>query len=400
MKTKLNFTNYTDERILEVIFFLFGFTVMSWVPRLPEIKDHLGVNDGQFGTLLSTGAIGALIALLTMGHAVNHWGTSRVIKIGFTANLIGFVAVPHVHNLFIFMILNIAIGFGVSTIHLSANSQVIADQDSLGKRIMPRMHGFWALGALLTALLSSLLIGHVSLGLHLGILMALSWLFTLFLLQLRSKTMLKANNSEQSHFSAKNIFKSFKIDWIVSAGLICAQLIEFTTNDWSAIFARDKIGIKSGLTALVYIIFALTMIAGRLFARRIEAKLTLIKSVKLFGFFGGAGFAIFIWLGAYMVQYNRNIAFILALIGFAIAGFGTSFLGPTFTIAATQRSNLSGSIVIGQLGVINNILVFVLKAIIAWTAQFTSLYVALMIPALMLMAVGLFANATKPVQSK
>ena len=77
---------------------------MSWVPRLPEIKDHLGVNDGQFGTLLSTGAIGALIALLTMGHAVNHWGTSRVIKIGFTANLIGFVAVPHVHNLFIFMI--------------------------------------------------------------------------------------------------------------------------------------------------------------------------------------------------------------------------------------------------------------------------------------------------------
>ena len=360
MKTKLNFTNYTDERILEVIFFLFGFTVMSWVPRLPEIKDHLGVNDGKFGTLLSTGAIGALIALLTMGHAVNHWGTSRVIKIGFTANLIGFVAVPHVHNLFIFMILNIAIGFGVSTIHLSANSQVIADQDSLGKRIMPRMHGFWALGALLTALLSSLLIGHVSLGLHLGILMALSWLFTLFLLQLRSKTMLKANNSEQSHFSAKNIFKSFKIDWIVSAGLISAQLIEFTTNDWSAIFARDKIGIKSGLTAMVYIIFALTMIAGRLFARRIEAKLTLIKSVKLFGFFGGAGFAIFIWLGAYMVQYNRNIAFILALIGFAIAGFGTSFLGPTFTIAATQRSKLSGSIVIGQLGVINNILVLLI----------------------------------------
>lgn len=400
MKAKVNFANYTDERILEVIFFLFGFTVMSWVPRLPEIKDHLGVNDGQFGTLLSTGAIGALIALLTMGHAVNHWGASRVIKIGFTANLVGYIAVAHVHNPLIFMILNIVIGFGVSTIHLSANSQVIADQESIGRSIMPRMHGVWAIGALSTALFSSLLIDRVSLGLHLSILMFVTWFITLFLLALRSETMLKPNRSEKSHFSAKNIFNSFHIDWIVSAGLICAQLIEFTTNDWSAIFARDKIGIQSGLTALVYIFFALAMITGRLLARRIEAKFTLYSSVRLFGLLGGIGFAIFIWISAYLVHFNKNLAFVSALVGFAIAGFGTSFLGPTFTTAATQRSHLSSSIVIGQLGVINNILVFIFKALMAWTAQFTSLYVALMIPAVMLMAVGLFARATQRVQSK
>jgi hypothetical protein len=53
-------------------------------------------------------------------------------------------------------------------------------------------------------------------------------------------------------------------------------------------------------------------------------------------------------------------------------------------------------VVIGQLGVINVFSVFVIKAVVAWTAQFTgSLAIALTIPALMLMAAAYFARAVK-----
>ena len=48
------------------------------------------------------------------------------------------------------------------------------------------------------------------------------------------------------------------------------------------------------------------------------------------------------------------------------------------------------------MGVVNVSSVFVVKAVVAWTAQFTgSLAVALAIPALMLIAAAFFARALK-----
>jgi hypothetical protein len=53
-------------------------------------------------------------------------------------------------------------------------------------------------------------------------------------------------------------------------------------------------------------------------------------------------------------------------------------------------------VVIGQLGVVNIIAVFILKAVVAWTAQLTgSLAIALTIPAVMLIAAAFFARAVK-----
>jgi hypothetical protein len=53
-------------------------------------------------------------------------------------------------------------------------------------------------------------------------------------------------------------------------------------------------------------------------------------------------------------------------------------------------------VVVGQMGVVNIIAVFFLKAAVAWTAQFTgSLAIALTIPALMLMSAAFFARAVK-----
>jgi hypothetical protein len=57
---------------------------------------------------------------------------------------------------------------------------------------------------------------------------------------------------------------------------------------------------------------------------------------------------------------------------------------------------MPSAVVVGQIGVINMIAVFILKSVVAWTAQFTgSLAIALTIPALLLMATYFFSNAVK-----
>ena len=395
-----NLTNYTDERIIEVIFLLFGIGVMAWVPRLPEVKDNLGLNNGQFGTIISTGGIGALVSLLTMGHVVHHIGTGKVIRLGFTLLALVFASIPHLTNPFLFLIINLLAGFAISTVHLSVNAQAFADQETLGRPIISKMHGMWAVGALVTAIFSSLLIGRISLAAHLGFLELFIWALALFLLQLRNETLLKPKAHKDSSFSITGIYSTFRIDYVVSAGLLCGVFIEFIIGDWASIFARDSIGIKSGLNALPYIIYTLTMIIGRLNANKIQRKFTVERSVKLFGILGGVGFATGIILSRIFVSENQNLAFIFALLGFAVGGFGASIMGPTFTNAAIERSNQPSSVVVGQIGVVNNISIWILKTIVAWTAQLTSLYTALLFPALMLTLIGIFAGATKQVQSK
>ena len=53
---------------------------MAWVPRFPELKENLSLSNGPFGSILTTGAIGAFLGLLTVGHIVHKYG----VKIVFT----------------------------------------------------------------------------------------------------------------------------------------------------------------------------------------------------------------------------------------------------------------------------------------------------------------------------
>ncbi len=63
--------------------------------------------------------------------------------------------------------------------------------------------------------------------------------------------------------------------------------------------------------------------------------------------------------------------------------------------AANARSNSPSSVVIGQMGVINNIVTFIMRLVIAWTAQAFSLSLALLIPAFLLLSVPYFAKIFK-----
>ena len=96
-----------------------------------------------------------------------------------------------------------------------------------------------------------------------------------------------------------------------------------------------------------------------------------------------------------MSRSSPTLGFVIVAFGMFVAGLGMSFLAPTFMDAANRRSNAPGSVVLGQLGAINTIFVFVIKSIIAWTAQLTSIAVALMLPAIMLIGVTYTAKSLK-----
>ena len=112
-------THQIEKRYLSLLFFIFGFGIMAWVPRFPDLKENLGLSNGAFGSIITTGAIGAFTGLLTAGHIVHKVGVKKVFISATIFLYLSLALAVQVHSSAIFIIFNILIGFGITCISRS-----------------------------------------------------------------------------------------------------------------------------------------------------------------------------------------------------------------------------------------------------------------------------------------
>jgi MFS family permease len=379
-------------KTLTKLFFLFGFGIMSWIPRFPDFKEKLGLTNGQFGSIISLGNVGAFISLLTVGHIVHKLGSYKVLIASTCSLYFGFVLIASSSSSLVFIPIVILVGFSSSAFHISVNSQAFDSQTRNSKPIIVKLHGIWTMGAVTTGLVSGLLIGRISAAIQLNLVYALVLLLKIkYINKLRPVAL--SPKLEDDHYSVKKIFKSLRFDRLIAGGMICAILIEIAMGDWSNIFAREYLGIKGGLITVPYILFMSAMIAGRLGVSRIINRVPINRAANIGSVVGGTFFLIGVLASILFGDTHQYLAFAIFSFGCLVAGLGTSFVTPSFFNAASARSPYPSAVVIGQIGLINNFLIFGGKWVIAWTAQFTSLAVALMIPAIMALSVPFFTKA-------
>ena len=382
---------------LKVIFFLFGLSIMSWVPRFPEVKAHLGLSNGEFGSLISLGSIGNAAALLTVGHFVHKYGAKRIMQAAATGLAISIIALTQTTSSFIFLIFIIVQGTSISAFHISINSQGFNFQDRSKKQVITLLSGFWSSGALLTSVIAGLLVDFVSLKLHIFVIATGTLVVMLRVIHTLTPNLVQPNENPESDFKLSETFKGFNFDILISGGLLCAIMLEFAISDWAAIFVKEDMGIISGIHTLPYILFTLTMILGRLNFHRFLDRYSMEQMSRIASITSSTSFLAGIAAVSLLGTSNHLLVIVILSISFTLAGIGSSFLGPSIMNAANARSRFPASVVIGQIGVINICLVFVMRWVIAWTAQATSLSIALCIPAIMLLAVPYFAKVFRPV---
>ena len=366
---------------------------MAWIPRFPEVKANLGVNNGIFGIMLSVGAFGSLAALLTVGHLVDHFGARRAMLASITLLCASFIAVVHVTNHELFIILNILVGFSISTMHIGINAQAFFDQDRGGKNLVIAAAGYWSAGSLATTVLSMFLIGKVSLQTHITMMYLIIWVLTVIAIYMRHETLVPPNRHERVSRSIYNDLKRFNFDWIINFGFIFGVMLEFSIADWSTIFAKEDVGVSPTWAPLPFLAFTFFMIIGRVSINLLRKRYRISTLVKVGGVLAGSSFLVGIW--------SVHIFGLPGLlIAFSLAGLGSSYIGPAFINVANTRNELPSGIVVGQISAVNIMLAWILKQVIAFLAQFTGLQVALSLPALMLIAVGLFTKVFKPAPAK
>ena len=71
---------------ISVVFLVNGVTFASWMPRLPEIQDRLGISDAALGITLVGAGVGGLAASGLSGRLVDRFG-SRTMTLVTSAGL-------------------------------------------------------------------------------------------------------------------------------------------------------------------------------------------------------------------------------------------------------------------------------------------------------------------------
>ena len=256
-----------DRRALQSVavqFFSNGALFASFVPRLPEIRDEVGVSTATLGLLLAMGALSGLAGSATVGPAIGRFGSRKVLLGGGVAlccslPIVGFANGPLV------LLIGLA-GLSVFDVLVDGAMNLQGSWIS-GRRpapVMNRLHGLWSLGTVVGGLVASrLAAAEVSLRWHLSAVAVILAAVLVFV----GRGLLREDEHEpeadavDGSEATRRRTRGVLVMLALAGG--CSIAMEMTSSDWAAFRLSDDLGALPGVAGLAFVAFTVGMTAGR-----------------------------------------------------------------------------------------------------------------------------------------
>ncbi|WOP19122.1 MFS transporter [Raineyella sp. LH-20] len=144
------------------VFGVNGFMFATWMSRVPDVKQALGLTPGQLGLLLLAVSAGALCGLPIAGRLAQRFGAVRTVRLGTLTALPGMllaaVGVTLGAPIPVVMVGLYLLGLGNGVWDVAQNLEGSVIERSLRRAIMPWFHAAFSAGTVLAALVGALLV--------------------------------------------------------------------------------------------------------------------------------------------------------------------------------------------------------------------------------------------------
>lgn len=321
-------------RAVAVQFLINGMVAASFIPRLPEIRDTLGVDLAAIGQILTLASLGGLLGSWLAGWVMPKFGTKKAMIYGtlaviFTLPLVGFASSAFSLLLVFGVIMMIDpivdVAMNIQGSNISARRET---------PVMNRLHGLWSIGSVIGGVLAASMAAlTISLQWHLigaACFMAIGlWYIGGGLLTSDEAVPDTAENTKKAEIKPR---KPIHL-WIYAALGAAAIVPEVIGSDWAPFRAKDDLQLSAGLAGMAYVAFTSGMVAGRLSGDWIAAKLGKEKLLNYAVITAGVGLSL-----ACLVDFAP-----LVFVGLGIAGVGISVLFPALYDAAAQDPKNPGA---------------------------------------------------------
>ena len=383
---------YRKARIATLIAFLLnGFSVGTFISRIPDFKNILNISNSLLGTSLFCASVGVLAALRPTSKLAAKYGSGLTTKYGAFTLILGVPLVGLLFNLQWFWLSLFVFGF-VSSIHdLSMNSQASALEHHAKKRVMSKFHAMWSLGGL-----SGGAIGGVFANLGIS---PKAHFFTIglviLIIALATKDWFLPGSADRQEVIAdqkpsKRPRKLIVLGLFGFGGAIC----EGAASDWGGVLARETFNASPFVATLPYILFSVMMVTGRLSGDWLANKFGVAKLLTWSGALAGGGLILGLSLG--------NIYGVI--IGWILLGAGVATVIPLIISVCGELANneFSGKISAAEsVALVTGVAYFgfVLgPPLLGFVADQLTLRVAMLIPAILVLIIS--ATAKRVVGSK
>lgn len=346
-----------------LFYFSMGLNFATWASRIPDIKNALGLTEGDLGTILFSIPVGQLCIMPFSGKLAVKYGSHRTVVFGLSLYVTALIMLGFAQHQWQLMLALFFFGVCSNLTNISVNTQGIYTEGLFRRTVMSSFHGAWSTAGFTGALIG---IAMKSLKLepyvHFMIVGFLIW----GVIFLNYKYLVKVKSQPQLQEKKKLFSKPDTVLLWLGAMSFCCMLSEGIMFDWSGVYFSDVIKAEGPLAVLGYASFMAMMATGRFLGDRVIRKLGRKKVLIISG--------CLISIGLYSAVLLPYI--IPATLAFMMVGLGVSTIVPTIYSIAGRRPGISPSIALQTVSSVSFLGFMLGPPVIGHVAHATSLRIS------------------------
>lgn len=329
-----------------------GFMIGAWAPQIPLLLPRHGLTETGMGLLILGLGLGAIAAMLFSGRLIARFGARPVLRaLGFmlVPMLPLVILAPDVPLLALAMMLFGAIS-GCMDVAMNANA--IDVEKTAGRPIVSSFHGCWSLGGFLGGGLGSWLLVYVAPETQ-----ALAAAAVILVIVSIAQHFLEGGATGAPAVIAPqpvipgrrpSLLPAEAGLWVLGFLALFSIAPEGAVLDWGALYLRSDLGATPAVAGLGYAFFSGTMAIGRFSGDAIRGRFGVVSTLRLSALVAAAGL---------LIAALAPVAWV-AILGFALSGFGIANMVPLIFVAAgnwpgqSTGSSIAAVTMVGYLGIL------------------------------------------------
>jgi MFS family permease len=367
-------------------FVVHAFVSGSWAPRIPALKDDLGLDNGELGVALTGFAVGLFLGTRVAGRLVDRIGTRGPIRVGLPAMCVALVGPGLAWDLSSLTAGFVVLGLLSGCLDVLMNANAVAVERGFARPIMSGLHGSWSVGLLAGAAAGAGAAAlDIGVALHFALVAALLGAFTVPLTRrlLPSEAGGSRPRAAVEPGAVKALWASVLLLGLIAFSSFAA---EGAAADWSAVYMHETIGTGTGVAGLAFVAFSFGMIVCRFAADSLSARLGPTAVVRGGGLLAAGGLALTLAL-----PHSWS-----TLAGYLLCGVGLAPIVPIAFSAAGNLDQARTGAFLGSVVTIAYVGAVVGPAVIGFTAEALNLRAALVFPVLLALCAAALAFAVAP----
>ena len=308
------------------------------LPRLPEIKAALGLENAAYGLAVAAFPAGAVAAGLFAAVLIRRFGSAPVAVAGTLGTSIGILLAGLSPSVGLFAAAFFLGGAMDAITDVAQNAHALRVQRGYGRSILNSFHAIWSIGAVLGGSMAAGAIAmDVPLGLHLGVSAALFAAVSLIAVRYclpgpdrpvddhDAVESAAPGRSRSPGLTARTVGILAALVLIAIAG----TLVEDAGNSWATLYLGTDLGAPAALAATGYIAMVGTQFIGRMLGDGLVDRWGQRAVAR------GGGLVVMLGMGIALALPSVPGT----ITGFALAGLGVATLVPA---AMSEADHLPG----------------------------------------------------------